>query len=358
MSSGGLMSWLFGKAEPVEETEPPPKKDDDEPAAEAGPDPAVEAIKNVRDDLTKYGTAMGVGSVIVVGGSAVVNYDSMFPLADSRAWVAVVATFAAAIVGSVALTARFFIAKRRILIDTMEFMERRPAPSFVRTVPSRQGGMSIDERRIVERRLREFAHEEGVADVTLAEARAERLRRVAGAAAAEGEAEVAKLARTEAQRLSAGLSAAISQAALLVVERRSAAVYKSVWAITFALMAAFGAVGVFVVADWSKGEREVVEAWVQCNKDLKDEASSGLRAEVCGRLDPDPAAGSTPPSGDGEGDAGEPSADPTANTALLEMLGECASESQPAGVPDELWTQALASCAGLEVPQPSAEPTP
>ena len=175
-------------------------------------------------------------------------------------------------------------------------------------------------------------------------------------AAAQGQADAASYARAEAQRVGGGLSAAIAQAALLVIERRSAAVYRSALTIWLAIITALGTAGVFIVADWSKGEREQVEAWVSCQKELKDKDAPDVRSEVCGRIDPNPPT--LPPSSAPASDAPSSSPSLSPKTEPVEWLNECAALEQGAGVSDELRERAVAECAGLPpIPATTAAPS-
>lgn len=355
MTIDRFLSWVVERAQAAATDAESPSTEKPEPTPSPKPDPAIDAIKNVRADLTKYGTAIGVGSILVVGGSALATMDSMFPLPTDGGWYAVVAVFTAAVVGSVALTSSFFMAKRRILIDTMEFkygQEPKAAPPG--SVPARDGGLSKEERELVHRRLDELAHEEAALDASLVEARAERLERVAIIAAAQGQADVVSYARAEAKRVAGGLNAAIAQAALLVIERRSAGVYRSALTIWLAIIAALGTAGVFVVADWSKGEREQLEAWVACQKDFSGEDAAALRSEVCGRIDP---SAPTPTPGRADSSSANSDDSPSPNTNPVTWLNECAALRKGSGVSDELRDRALAECAGLPAPTPTAEPS-
>ena len=335
--------------------EPSAKKADAPSEAKPAPDPSSADLQKVRDDLGAYGTAIGVGSTLVVGASTYTTLDSLFPMPNNLWWIAVAIVFSAAIVGSVRLTRLFFVAKRRILINTMEFGTDRLPP-----VPDEKGGLSRAEYKIVERRFEEFAAEEGVPDVVVAEARMERLARVASVAEALDQADVAKSARAESQRLNAGLDAAIGQAALLVIEQRSAAVYRGWRTIAWALLAALGVAGIFLVADWSKGERDYLDTWVTCHKDLKDKDLPDVREQVCVRLlrpppSTSPSGSNGSPSATGGADSDAAESTPTPNP--VDAMNECAA-ARPAPSPartvsKDLWERAVAACANLP-PQPAA----
>jgi|GEM_PF-5793496 hypothetical protein len=277
--------------------------------------PARDAIAALRTDLAGYGTAIGAISTVLIGSTAVLNLAELFPLppdATEKAMWAAVALIAAAVIGPALLTRRFFSARRRILIDTMEYRrgplaaptqrlgERIKLWSALRVrhrtshlawpprpQPSRAGGLSSAERRLVQTRFAELANEEGATDIVSLENRSERLARIASRAKRSGDTETATSAQAEADRLAAGLDAAIAQAALLVIERRSAKVYRGMATVVFTLLGLFGTVGIIGITEWSHGERERNTAWVDCQKAFPDEKQQQLRVDTCEPLKPE-----------------------------------------------------------------------
>lgn len=356
-----FLEWLVARADAADAEDAKPA----EPKAEAtnpAASPAAAAIQKVREDLTAFGTAIGVGSTLVLGATGVATFDSMFPMPPGTEPWAVTAVVLA-VAGSVGLTVRFFRAKRRILINTMDYATGSTRlQSIDEDHEALYGGVELSptERKFVQARLQEFAVEEGVRDVPAVEARAERLARIVVTSKALGQKESAAYAADESARVSSGLREAIAEAALLVIERRSAAVYGGWLTVAFALMAALGTGGVFLLADWSKGERELTEAWVACHKDLKgkDGEDPAVRSEVCGALrrpttQPPAASGSPSESSRGTTPASA-SAVPTPGTELQQLEACVSRHPRPTSVPSALWERALASCAGLPAPSPSA----
>ncbi|MDF1487242.1 hypothetical protein [Tessaracoccus caeni] len=313
-------------------------------AGESGGKPPLDAtrqsIQAIRDDLGKFGTGLGIGSSIFLGGTAVLNFDSLFPLPQGWPWwVALVMIFVAAAAGSVLLTRRFFVARRRVVIDTMDYGDEESLDGL----SERKGGLSDEERLLVRRRFDELAHEEGARNVVAVERRGERLIRIASAAALRGDEQIATWAKSEGERLLAGVSQASAEAGLKVIERRSAQVYKGVGTGVLAVVTALGVVGGFVLADFSKGEREKAESWVACQQELKDDQPA-FREEVCRQLlseakEAKSGVSNVPPTAD--------PAEVKVDKGFLSRLNTCWRTASVAGIPEELRLRAVERCAGL-----------
>ena len=341
----GALAGALGAKEEPEGGGPTKEETKEKPPAAATPSPALEAIQKVREDLTTFGTTVGIGSTLLLGTAAFATLDALFPLPHDWVWILVVLAYTVAVAAPALATRRFFAAKRRILINTQDFTPEGSADR----VPEAKGGLSGPEVKAVERRFAEFSAEEGVPHPAVAEARVERLSRIAVTAEAEGQAEVAAQARAEAARLSKGLDDAIAEAALLVIERRSAEVYRGWRTIALVTAAGVAIAATFILADWSKGERETVTDYLTCLKEVQAlKGDDALRDGLCARPFSTPSPTSTPP----------PTTPTPTPTTIVDALNACAATTAAPGVPGRLWEQAVAACAGLPVVAPTPAATP
>ena len=99
-------------------------------------DGARESLKNIRDDLASYGTAIGVASAGLITAATLAALDDLFPAPRSGpvAWVVIFG--AVSIAASATLTALFFKARRRVLLDTelvsqvnLDTLQRKACPA-------------------------------------------------------------------------------------------------------------------------------------------------------------------------------------------------------------------------------------
>lgn len=307
---------------------PPPKAPT---VAGVAPSQDVDALRDgleaIRANLRAFGTAIGAGATTVLAGVGWATIHSLFPVPSSRGWIGWLA-FAlalAAVAGAFWLTAIFFSAQRRIVFKPSD--------------PQRPAGFDPDEWQLVTATLTEHAQEENAASARALEDRALRLDRIARGMPAGTE--EAKAVAAESDRLYTKLSVASLRAVVAVAERRSEAVFRlsnsAVW--VPACLAALSIVGLFMLSDYSKGQRELLDLQATCVKSPVPGCP-----DVAGVTPATPAATLSSPA-------------PVA-TAMIGRLGQCGqyASAQPA-IPPSLVPQAVLTCAQI-VPVPSPTPTP
>ena len=343
---------------PQKEEEPKQEPKEEEPRPV---DELVAGIASIRSDLAAFGTGVGLVSGGLTTAAVLATLDTLFPIPASwqaLLWLAVGLLLLAAL-GSALLTRRYFAARRRIVVET-----RALSPFLEHDI--RNAGFrdwaNLDrpgpERIFLTAPLDDYAHAELAPDIRTLELRIARLDRIAARFAAEKNEESAKIASRESARLSAGITLAVTGGAVSLIEYRSADVYKGWKTVALAMCVAVGVGGLFLLSDWSAGERDRVTQYLACAKDSKSVA-------LCTQLDPrrlpEPSAigyPKTPPPplpSDSSGASSTPRAD-----KVLTDLSSCASvlPEDPARVPSDLRKQALAACAGLPASDPAPSPTP
>jgi hypothetical protein len=214
-----------------------------------------DAMKIMRDDLRRFGAALaGAASAVVVGlGWATIHTIYPVPADDSSliGWGAFLLALLAA-GASTYLAAQFFGAQRRIVFK----------PSDLGT----ENSLNSNEKRLVEDVLREHAQEENATSALALELRAMRLSRIARVRSGV-DVGLAATAANESSRLYDTLALAETRASLAVLERRSQQLFK--WngrpAIT-GMVAVVAIVGLFLLADYSKGERDRIDLLDKCQK--------------------------------------------------------------------------------------------
>lgn len=312
---------------------------DKEPVAEA-PEPASPAkdiskgMESIRENLRTFGTALGALATAVLAGVGFATFHEIFPLPPGRGLLGVGAALlaAAAVGGTVWLTAAFFAAQRRIVFSPS-------ALSVGEEGPVKAEGLSKHEENIIKAILKEHAAEEGGASLRAVEMRAQRLSRVARRVEAAGAGEAARAAAItkESQRLTEAVSLAAWRAALMVLENRARRVYKGTGTVIALCVAATGIVGLLLLADYSKGQRDLIALRESCAK-----AVTAGAANACDDFGRQP----TPPPA-------------TADLGILQRLAECTREAETgtasAAIPAALREEAIARCAGLPTPAAGEE---
>jgi len=236
-------------------------------------------MADLRGDLQRWVKAVGAVATLVLGGLGWTQADRLFPLPPAL-WVKVVAIVCAlaAVGGAVVLFTRLYTAQRRILIGSdLPLRERQ--------------GLHKSELPEIKRVLDEQARAERGIHLRDVDARALRLDRIAVTLELEGNADLAKAARSESDRLENYLGVALRRAGVFVLENRArrAMSGKLTWASLLA--AAFGIAGLFAMANYSQGQRQQAPAdkALAC---LKTVDSSGTAAgwnqitldEACAKL--------------------------------------------------------------------------
>jgi hypothetical protein len=230
-----------------------PSKDTPPGTAPAGVDPnasTTELKKNLddlRSDLRRWGAAIGSVATAVLAGIGWTKVDNLFPFPSNVNWIGPVsvACAVAAVGGSVYIFLRLYGAQRRILVGT-----DHPLPHRCGLWPS--------ERRFAEHALDLQARSEGAVHMADVEARALRYEHVATRLELAGD-ELAKAARTEANRLDTFVALARLRVGLALLEKRSRRAMTGFTTWVALIATAFGIAGLFALSNWSQGERNRVK---------------------------------------------------------------------------------------------------
>lgn len=256
-------------------------------------------------------------------------------------WLIVLAIvlLAVAATGSAMLTRRYFSARRRIVVETSVLVP------FVRE-DRRNDGIEREEEVFLTAPLQKLvAREKAKTASDLEERIAQRERE-----ALRADAKTAEAKRAEAKRLSDAIDLAVAEGAISLLEYRSARVFKGRRTVIFGLMVALGVGGLFLVGDWSRGERDRITAWTTCQKETPD----AVQDKICAHLDPRRLPNFGAPSS-----PSAPSPTPSSSPdAVIIRLNECNAVPASPGVPTRLRESALAACAGLPNPAGSSTATP
>ncbi|WP_225755280.1 hypothetical protein [Actinotalea sp. Marseille-Q4924] len=349
-------------------------KEADEPAAGATAPSPLEAgiahnraqLEKMREHLRTYGSAVGALATAVLAGVGWATLKDIAPVPEGREWLIVVAGVAAlaALGGAVLLVGLFFAAQRRIVFDTDTIPDARTPWDATRKEAGRSNDLTHREARAARAPLDDLADEELAADVAAVEGRQYRLARTArryAAQAATLEAGSSERARAtaraeqlqaEADRLADAHRAAAVQAAVRVLETRQRQVFDGRQSRILSLVVVAGIVGLFVVADYSRGARALDAAQLACADKLVALAGAELAGYSCdarGRL----VAPASLVAGDGSAADEE---EPTADVGMLERLAACEDAvARPASTADRVegWEEraamAISLCAGLPV---------
>jgi hypothetical protein len=211
-------------------------------------------MEGVRSLLQRTGAGLGAAATAVLTGLGVTRLHEIFPIPANEGWwptkVALIAAIIAAVAGSAALASIFFIAQRRIMMTTD---------------PGDWKDLRGEDKESARTVLDQHAWEEDgrtLQDVELRALRLERIsRRLAGSEKTRSE-EI----KREADRLYALVSIGLHRAAATVLENRSRRAFTT-WPTLAALVAASaGIVGLFALADYYKGQRDLSKLVADCVK--------------------------------------------------------------------------------------------
>lgn len=329
-------------------------------ATPAGVNPAADADKliagmdAIRKSLSTYGAALGaIASAILLGlGWATLN--TIFPVRQQHTWaylVLVVALAAIAVLSVLSLVSRLFSAQRRIVF-TPSLINGAPS------VPAREdpeGDKSLgNDRELAKKILQDHATEANADSIESLELRMLRLNRVA-ASIGDNPATTFKAQRDilqkEADELDARISIAAVRASVAVLETRAEAVFKP--RPSGYLLAATGLaiIGLFITADFSKGQRDLVDLQQKCITAQKD----SLTASSCHDLGV-PKNYSKPKSSSASTAKPTSTATPTADTAVMDRLVSCQAKVKKTSLPPVVLQSALAKCAGIATSSSQASP--
>jgi hypothetical protein len=228
-------------------------KDTPKGQAVPGVDPTADAaaldtaMAAMRTDLRKNGSALATGSAAVLGAIGYTQLHQIFP-APANGWFTpvVAASIAAAAMGTSFLVSRVFAATRRILIGS----------------DASARGLSHSERARALAVLTEHAREQQAQTLRALEYRALRLGRVAQRP--EASSALSAAAKSESDRLYGVIYIALKRAAATILEERTRKALGGRLSAAAFLLAAAGVAGVFALADYSKGQRDLIDLRTKC----------------------------------------------------------------------------------------------
>ena len=214
-------------------------------------------MKEIRDHLRRVGAALGAAGGALLTGLGYTQVHKVFPLpTDSSIWLLVLAIAASfgALVGAATLAGRFYGAQRRILVSTEP--DKADWWSRVRHRPD----LLTRERKIRDHVYDQAARDESAQSLKAVELRANRYDRIAR----RGDPSKAEAREKESKRLLAAVEAALDDGALAVLERRAHQAFNG-WLTRVALLATIaGIIGLFGLADWSQGQRDLLALGKTC----------------------------------------------------------------------------------------------
>jgi hypothetical protein len=219
-----------------------------------------EGMAAMRSLLQRTGVAIGAAATAVIGGLGYQRLHDVFPVPRTvepwLTWV-LIGSLIAAVVGSAWLAARFLRAQRRILIKSdLEDSTAKPRRWWFDRRATKEG-------ETVEEVLREHAAEEGAATMHAVERRALRLHRISRRTLDPEQLPSRETVAKEAERLDEAVSIALHRASAALLEHRSRNAFGGRTAVPLALAVA-GIVGLFALADYYKGERDLIDLRKKC----------------------------------------------------------------------------------------------
>jgi hypothetical protein len=222
-------------------------------------------MKAVRDHLRRTGTALGAVATAVLGGLGYARLHELFPVPAGDGWWLIPAAAVAAVLGALGaagLAGRFLAAQRRVLLTSeAEGWDKAEIKDH---------GFTDDEHKLVSDVLGDHAREEDAASVRAVELRGMRLERAARGLPAD-DARRARL-QAEAGRLHGVVRIALVRGAATVLEHRAETAFRG-WVTKLALVSAVvGILGLFALADYADGQRDLVDLRAKCAKAEKEGA--------------------------------------------------------------------------------------
>lgn len=230
----------------------------------AGSDALKEGMKAVRDHLRRTGTALGAIATAVLGGLGYARLHELFPVPAGDGWLIPAAAVAGLLgaLGAAVLAGRFFAAQRRVLLTSEA--EGWNEAEF------KDHGFTDDEHEFVTDVLGDHAREEDAASVRAVELRGMRLERAARGLPAE-DARRARL-QAEAARLHGVVRIALMRGAATVLEHRADTAFRGRGTKLALVSAVVGILGLFALADYADGQRDLVDLRAKCAKAEKEGA--------------------------------------------------------------------------------------
>jgi hypothetical protein len=220
----------------------------------AGVDDLKAGLDATRELLRKTGVALGATATAVLTGLGYSQLHELFPIPEGDDWLWAVAlgAAAAAVVGAAVLAGRFFGAQRRILLSS-----RLPNGRRQRW----RRGLTKRDVTVAAEVFTDHAREEGAAGVHALDLRAARLQHLSRRATNTAERD--RFAE-EAVRLSGIVRFALMRGVASILEYRAQKAFRG-WPTRLALLStAAGIVVLWGAADYSKGQRDLIELRTKC----------------------------------------------------------------------------------------------
>jgi Tuberculosis necrotizing toxin len=259
--------FLGGAPSDTETTPPPPAQDTKQTVGQVSD--LRNGMKEMRAWLRSFGGALGAGATVILAGLGYTQVHKIFPLpADSpdRLFAFAILSSFFALAGAALATGRFFGAQRRVGISTEPEKDKKVDP--LRTK---------HERAIRTKVFTDAAAEEDAFDLRAVELRALRLRRIAQRTL-DDERKAALSA--EADRLMERVGTGVVSAAARVLEWRSDRAVSGLLTWLAVLMSIVGIIGLFGLADWSDGQRQLVALRKSCADAVKAGAADACNTVV------------------------------------------------------------------------------
>jgi hypothetical protein len=254
-----------------------------------------EQMNQMRALLQRFGAAFGTAAAALFAGLGYTQIHKVFPLpAGTSGWLVVPAAVcsAAALFGAAVLASRFFGAQRRI--PCWSKLTSPGWPRYFRREPDT--GFSHRERKIRDRVFTEAAAEEEAANLLAIELRAERLGRIARRTA---DTDRRDRLEKEAERLEAVVVGALVTTTQFVLEHRSAKAFKGLGTAIPLVITVLGTIGIFGLADWSQGQRELITLRKDCAAAVKGGAPHACDSVLDKQDRPKPPTSTTTAAGAG-----------------------------------------------------------
>jgi hypothetical protein len=236
----------------------------------SGQDPEIPAIKEsivgIRGLLQLTGTAIGTGATAVLAGLGYAQLHQIFPLPSSvntlPYWILIGLISVGTLCSAFWLAAIFLKAQRRILLTAVPSESDVSGNGRVQRLIDMVDYHGMSELDLVEARFSQAASEENATRLRDLELRANRLLRMSIRPAIKPD-DQASLSK-ESKRLLAMLELTLYRVAEEILERRSASAFKGGWTGVAFVCAAVGIVALFGIADYSKGQRDLVSLTKEC----------------------------------------------------------------------------------------------
>jgi hypothetical protein len=219
-------------------------------APPATTDDLKDALAGMRTLLQRTGAGFAAGAAAILAGLGYARIHDLTPLPHDYWWlIALVALIGAslALAGAALFAGRFFAAQRRILLAS----EREYCSD-----------LNAEEETLRRQLYDDAARENGGSSLRAVELRGQRLERIASQLSGTDPRRAALEA--EAERLKGAVRQGMLNTAVSILERRSTRAFKSWTTVITVSMFVAGVLLLFGAADYSKGQRDLVDARKDC----------------------------------------------------------------------------------------------